>query len=235
VTLTVRYTVREKEMKSSDSAKLSALIVDLKEKLVLREVERRLKKGEDPLAIVQECQEGMRLVGERYEQRVYYISGLIMAGEIMHRVGDMIFPLLKSRVSGTESGTILIGTVQGDIHYIGKDIATTLLRCFGFTVIDIGVNVPPQLFLTKAKEITPAIVGLSCLIHSCYEATRTTIGLLRTLGRKGGHEPALIVGGLVNQEVCDYVGADAWANDAMTGVRLCQQFVRNDSGSVPLT
>jgi methanogenic corrinoid protein MtbC1 len=213
-------------MKLSDSIKLSAMVADLKEKPVLREVETRLKKGEDPLTIVQECQEGLRLVGERYEQRIYYISGLIMAGEIMHRVGNVIFPLLKSRVSGTESGTILIGTVQGDIHYIGKDIVTALLRCFGFTVIDIGVNVPPQRFLSKAQEIAPDIVGLSCLIHSCYDATRTTVDQLRSLRTKRSRGPALIVGGLVNQEVCDHVGADAWANNAMAGVRLCQQFVR---------
>jgi methanogenic corrinoid protein MtbC1 len=84
----------------------------------------------------------------------------------------------------------------------------------------------PQLFLSKAKEISPDVIGLSCLLHSCYDATRTTIELLRSETASGGNKPALIVGGLVNQQICDHVGADAWAGDAMTGVRLCQQLVR---------
>ena len=222
-------------MKTSRKTKLSALVADLQEKGVLREVQHRLGKGEDALALVQECQEGVRLVGERYEQHLYYISGLVMAGEIMRRVGDMVFPLLRSRVSGTESGTILIGTVQGDIHNIGKDIVAALLRCYGFTVLDIGVNVMPQQFLSKAKEINPQIVGLSCLLHSCYDATRATIELLRSASGRGSNGPAIIVGGLVNQLICDYVGADAWANDAMTGVSLCQKLIRRKDSNETLT
>ena len=222
-------------MKGSRRMKLSALVADLQEKAVLREVQRRLGKNEDALTLVQECQDGVRLVGERYEQHLYYISGLVMAGEIMRRVGDMVFPFLRSRVSGTESGTILVGTVKGDIHNIGKDIVAALLRCYGFTVIDIGVNVAPQQFLSKTNEINPQIVGLSCLLHSCYDATRATIELLRSATGKGGNGPAIIVGGLVNQLICNYVGADAWANDAMAGVGLCQKLVRRKDSNETLS
>jgi methanogenic corrinoid protein MtbC1 len=208
------------------TAELATLLADLNEEAVLMEVRRRLKEGEDPLRLVEESQQGMRQVGERYERGIYFISGLIMAGEIMHQVGDIVLPLLKSRVSGDESGTILLGTVEGDIHYIGKDIIKVLLQCYGFTVFDIGVDVPPQTFLAKVLEIKPDIIGLSCLLSSCFESMRTTIELLRAESAKTGLEPSFIIGGLVDEQVCRHVASDHWAADAMTGVRLCQQMMR---------
>ena len=205
---------------------LSALLADLHEEAVLAQVRHRLKEGEDPLRLVEESQQGMRRVGERYEKGIYFISGLIMAGEIMHQVGDIILPLLKKRVSGDESGRILLGTVEGDIHYIGKDIIKVLLRCYGFTVFDIGVDVPAQTFLAKALEIKPDIIGLSCLLSSCFESMSATIELLRAEVGKAGLKPSYIIGGLVDEKVCSHVGSDHWAADAMTGVRLCQQMTR---------
>ena len=207
-------------------ARLSALLADLQEEEVLVEVRRRLQKGEEPLQLVEEFQQGMRLVGERYEKGIYYISGLIMAGEIMHQLGDMVLPLLKSRVSGEESGRILLGTVEGDIHYIGKDIVKVLLRCFGFTVYDLGVDQPPGEFLKKSVETKPDIVGLSCLLTSSFEAMGATVKLLRNELDRDGAGPAIIVGGIVDERVCRYVEADGWANDAMRGVRLCQDLMR---------
>ena len=208
---------------------LSSLLADLQEEAVLAEVRRRTDEGEDLLHIVKECQKGVRLVGERYEQGVYYISGLIMASAIMHEVGDMILPALKTRVTGSESGRILLGTVEGDIHYIGKDIIKVLLRCYGFTVFDLGVDVPSREFLAKALDFRPAIVGLSCLLDSALENMRATIDLLRREAGQGGAIPSFIIGGYVDERVCRYVAADVWATDAMTGVRLCQQLIRGQA------
>jgi methanogenic corrinoid protein MtbC1 len=206
---------------------LSFLLADLQEEGVLAEVRRRLEEGEDPLHLVEEFQQGMRLVGERYEKGVYYISGLIMAGEIMHQVGEVVLPLLKSSVSGAESGRILLGTVEGDIHYIGKDIVKVLLRCFGFTVFDLGVDIPPGEFLKKTEEIKPDIVGLSCLLTSSFEAMGATIKLLRKEFGASRTCPSIIIGGgIVDEHVCRHVRADGWANDAMRGVRLCRGLIR---------
>jgi methanogenic corrinoid protein MtbC1 len=214
-------------MKAADiEVELATLLADLREEAVLARVRLRLKEGEDPLRLVEECQQGVRQVGERYERGIYYISGLIMAGEIMHQVGEIILPLLKSRVSGDESGRILLGTVEGDIHYIGKDIIKVLLRCYGFTVFDIGVDVPPKTFLAKTLEIKPDIIGLSCLLNSCFESMRATIEMLRAEAGQAGLDPSFIIGGLVDEQVCRHVVADHWAADAMTGVRLCQQMIR---------
>jgi methanogenic corrinoid protein MtbC1 len=212
--------------KAEKETHLSSLLADLREEDVVVEVRRRLQEGEDPLHLVEEFQQGMRLVGERYEKGVYYISGLIMAGEIMHQLGDVVLPLLKSSVSGKESGRILLGTVEGDIHYIGKDIVKVLLRCFGFTVHDLGVDMPPAEFLKKAKEMKPDIVGLSCLLTSSFEAMGSTVKLLRSELARQENRPAIIIGGIVDQHVCRHVDADGWANDAMKGVRLCQDLIR---------
>jgi methylmalonyl-CoA mutase cobalamin-binding domain/chain len=207
---------------------LSSLIADLKEEEALNQVSQRIEKGDYPLLLVEECQNGIRLVGERYEQGIYYLSGLIMAGEIMRQVGELVFPLLKSHVSGSESGRILIGTVEGDIHHIGKDIIKVLLQCYGFSVLDIGVDVRPEEFAARVRENRPHIVGLSCLLHSSYNAMRATIELLRAESR-----PLLsfIIGGFVDEQTRQYSGADAWANDAMIGVRLCQQLIQKHDTS----
>jgi methanogenic corrinoid protein MtbC1 len=213
-------------------SELSSLLADLQEETVLEEVRRRIGEGDDLLTIVEECRKGVRLVGERYEQGVYYISGLIMASAIMHEVGDMILPALKTRIVGSESGRILLGTVEGDIHYIGKDITKVLLRCYGFTVFDLGVDVPSREFLAKALDFRPAIVGLSCLLDSALENMRATIDLLRREAGQGGAVPSFIIGGYVDDRVCRYVAADVWATDAMNGVRLCQQLTRGQAGGV---
>jgi methanogenic corrinoid protein MtbC1 len=210
---------------------LSFLLADLQEDTVLVEVRRRLQEGEDPLHLVEEFQQGMRLVGERYEKGIYYISGLIMAGEIMHQLGEVVLPLLKKSVSGEESGRILLGTVEGDIHYIGKDIVKVLLRCFGFTVFDLGVDIPAGEFVKKAEEIKPDIIGLSCLLTSSFEAMGATIKLLRKESGVGHGHPSIIIGGIVDERVCRHVQADGWANDAMRGVRLCQDLIRGRRSS----
>jgi methanogenic corrinoid protein MtbC1 len=203
-------------------SELSNQLAELNEDAVISLVSKQLKEGADPLHIVEECQKGVRIVGEKYEKGIYYISGLIMAGEILHQVGEMVFPLLKSNVTGNESGSVLLGTVSGDIHYIGKDIVKVLLQCFGFTVTDIGVDVPAKEFLAKTLEIKPHIVGISCLLSSCYNSLVDTIKLIR---KETNPSPAIIIGGFVDEQACQFIGADAWANDAMAGIRICQEIM----------
>ena len=201
-------------------------VAELNEQEVLALVQECLSNGDDPLSIVEDCQEGMRRVGERYEQRQYFLSGLIMAGEIFREVMELIQPVIKEKVRGNGSGRILLGTVQGDIHDIGKNIQGMLLSCYGFTVYDLGVDVPPDSFVTQATEVRPDIVGLSGLLTSSYDAMRDTISLFR---RNPDHTlvsiPIIIGGGSINDQVRQYVGADYWILNAMDGVRLCQRLL----------
>lgn len=201
-------------------------VAELKEQEVLALVQKRLQDGDDPLSIVEECEEGMRRVGERYEQRQYFLAGLIMAGEIFREVMELVQPVIKAQISGKESGRVLLGTVQGDIHDIGKNIQAMLLSCHGFTVHDLGVNVPPAQFLAEAQRLKPDIVGLSGLLTSSYDAMRDTVALFRDSSVPDLAGIPIIIGGTsVNEQVCQYVGADYWIVNAMEGVRLCQRLL----------
>lgn len=201
-------------------------VAELNERAVLARVQERLNEGDDPLSIVEECQEGMRRVGEQYEQGRYYLAGLIMAGEIFREVMELAQPAIEAQISGEESGRVLLGTVQGDIHDIGKNIQGMLLSCHGFTVHDLGVNVPPADFLAQAEKVRPDIVGLSGLLTSSYDAMRKTIALIRETSVTELADIPIIIGGTsVNEQVCQYVGADHWIVNAMEGVRLCQRLL----------
>ncbi len=201
-------------------------VAELNEPEVLSLVQERLSQGDDPLAIVEDCQTGMRRVGERYEQGQYFLSGLIMAGEIFREVMELAQPVIQEKVQGNESGRILLGTVQGDIHDIGKNIQSMLLSCYGFTVYDLGVDVPPAEFLVQAGTVRPDIVGLSGLLTSSYDVMRDTILLIRQAPEQDlARVPIIIGGGLLNDQVCQYVGADYWIVNSMDGVRLCQRLL----------
>ncbi|NUM49286.1 MAG: cobalamin B12-binding domain-containing protein [Anaerolineales bacterium] len=201
-------------------------ITDLREQEVLALVHTRLAANDDPLNIVEDCQEGLRQVGERYERREYYLSGLIMAGEIFREVMELLSPIIEIKFTGQETGTILLGTVAGDIHDIGKNNLSLLLTSYGFTVYDLGVDVPPQEFLNKAIHLKPDLIGLSGLITSSFDSMRETVRLLRESDNPQVAATPIILGGnQLNEQVCQYIGGDAWVTDAMTGVRLCQSLL----------
>lgn len=206
--------------------RLSALIAELEEETVLALVQERLAAGDDPLQIIEACNAGMRVVGQKYENGEYFVSGLIMAGEIFREVVELVQPLLEKRADGKSSGLVLIGTVSGDIHDIGKNMLGMLLACYGFTVIDLGVDVPPDDFAAKAIEIQPDLVGLSGLITASFEKMKETVTVLREKATAAGVSfPILIGGGMIDGQVARYVGADYWEKDAMGGVRLCQELM----------
>ena len=203
-------------------------VSDLEEEKALELVKLRIAKGDDPLNIVHDCQDGLQQVGERYEEREYFLSALIMAGEIFREVMELLQPLIEEQFSGNDNGQILLGTVRGDIHDIGKNNLSMLLTSYGFTVHDLGVDVPPVEFLQQAIQIKPDIIGLSGLLTSSFDAMHETIRLLRNAQEDGVSSIPIIIGGnQINEQVCEFVQADYWVNDAMTGVRLIQKLMRN--------
>lgn len=205
---------------------LAGLLADLDEDGVLDLVSRRIAEGEDPFHILSECQRGLRLVGERYEQGRYYIAGLIMAGEIFRQVVVMVRPLLTADREEETVGKVLLGTVQGDIHDLGKNIARLLLSSHGFEVIDLGVDVPSSRFVTAFSNAQPDVVGLSGLLTGAHTGMKETVEALREASNEGGPSVPIIIGGRVDEDICAYVGADYWCNEAMRGVRLCQRLIK---------
>jgi 5-methyltetrahydrofolate--homocysteine methyltransferase len=214
-------------MNASDKrALLVNHLLELEEDTVLALTRERLAAGEDPFEIIEDAQQALRLVGERYEGGEYYISSMMMAGEIFREVMEILGPELGQRTTGKTSGHILLGTVEGDIHDIGKNIVAILLRSHGFTVTDLGVDVPVAQFVQEALRSKPDIIALSGLLTLSYDPMKETIRTVRNLDdRSVANTPFIIGGGAVNAMVCSFVGADYWAMDAMVGVRLCEQIM----------
>jgi methanogenic corrinoid protein MtbC1 len=209
------------------SSQLIAAIAELQEEQALALVRRRIEASDDPLLVIQDCKEGMRQVGAHYERSEYFLAGLIMAGEIFREVMELLQPVVAPRASTPVSGRVLLGTVEGDIHDLGKNIVNMLLGCRSFAVYDLGVNVPPAVFADQVDELQPDIVGLSGLLTSSYDAMRETVDLLRSRGLTA---PIIIGGGQISDEVCTYVGADYWTTDAVVGVDICLRLM----GTSPL-
>ncbi|MGE5601991.1 MAG: B12-binding domain-containing protein [Nitrososphaerales archaeon] len=203
----------------------AAYVADLRENEVLEIVRERMAAGDDPLQIIEDCQAGMREVGQRYAERRYYLSGLIMAGEILREVMEIVMPSVLDRFSGQTAGRVLLGTVQGDIHDLGKNLLQMLLQCYGFAVEDLGVDVAPATFVAEARRFKPDVIGLSGLITAAHANMRQTVIELRRMMAEDGVKIPILLGGQVDEQVCEYVAADYWSTDAMEGVRLCQQLV----------
>ena len=213
---------------AGDKERLSTLLVELNERAALEAVRQYVTDGVDPLAIIDLCHKGMVQVGELYNQGTYFISALIMAGEIMRKVGQMVLPLIENQSTNGDAGCIVLGTVEGDIHFIGKDIFRVLVRAHGFAVHDLGVDVSPSRFLAAVHEFKPDIVGLSCLISGAFNAVSETIALLKRNIPDTLSPRAYIVGGRVDDLMCKELGADYRTDDAMKGVILCLKVMGKD-------
>jgi methanogenic corrinoid protein MtbC1 len=165
-------------------------------------------------------------VGKRYEEGEYFISGLIMSGEIFREVMEILQPHMVTIPEPASLGKVLIGTVAGDIHDIGKNIVSLLLSCYGFSVVDLGTNVPETEFAKKVVEVGPDIVGLSGLLTVSIERMKTTVSVLRTISVVHDLKFPIVIGGaIMNESACRYVGADYWVNDASTGIALFKRLM----------
>ena len=141
--------------RTGGDASIADLIVAMDERAALAAIRRRLDSGEAPVTLIGECAEGMERVGRLYEDGTFFISALIMAGEIFREAAEILIPLLEQPARLANAGSFVIATVKGDIHDIGKNIATTLLDAHGFHVIDLGVDVAPER-VADALEHRPA-------------------------------------------------------------------------------
>lgn len=223
-----RSTVRKRTgpSRADEMAELANLVADLKEEDALFQIDRHLKAGVPPEEILAACQEGMRLVGLMYEKSQYFIAGLIMAGEIMHQAVNLLRPIMTKERSRKNVGRVILGTIEGDIHNIGKDLFKDMLECHGFTVLDLGVDVPPSEFLLAHAEFKSHLIAASALITESFPHLRELVVSFEAEAR-GWHErpPILIGGGQVDERVFRMSGSDYWAPDAFAGVRLCQRLL----------
>ncbi len=206
---------------------ISDAIADLEEDKVLKLVKEKLDANEDPFKILEACRKGIADIGNQSIEGTAFLTDLIMAGEIFKEAMELLMPKLV--ISESEiKGKVVIGTVEGDIHNIGKNIAITFLKAAGFDVTDLGVDVLPQKFVDAIKENKPQVVGLSGLLTLSIEPMKKTIESISDANLR--EEIKIIVGGeRMDQGVCEHVGADAWVNDAVEGVKIIKNWVEGES------
>lgn len=201
---------------------LGLALRDLDEKKVHALLEEGINKRVPVMEIVRACNEGMVAVGELFSKGDYFISQLIFSAEILKAVMKRLDPLLQGQSPGRSPGKVVIGTVRGDIHDIGKNIVITLLRGSGFEVIDLGVDVPTERFVATLKETGARVLGLSALLNLAYPEMKRVVDEVGQAGLRD--RVRIIIGGApVNEQVRQFTGADYCAVDAVAGVRICQQ------------
>jgi trimethylamine corrinoid protein len=200
-------------------------IVDMREEDAVRMANEMLDKGTSPLKILDDCREAMAIVGKRFEAGEYFVPELIFAGEILRRISEVIKPkLAETTETAKKRGKIVIGTVQGDIHDIGKNIVTFMLDVNGFDVKDLGVDVPAQKFVDAVKEFQPQVVGLSGFLTLAYDPMKNTVRALEDAGLRD-QVKIMIGGGQMDEKIRQYTNADAYGKDAMAAVALAKSWV----------
>ena len=199
---------------------LCTAIVELDALAVPAIVTRRLEAGEDALEILEDSRRGMIVVGERFREGEYFLAELIISAELFKKAVALLDPELAKARSSEVSGKVVLATMKGDIHDLGKNILTTLLQVHAFEVHDLGVDVEPREVIEKVREVTPDFVGFSSLITSSYASTKQAVEMLEAEGLRDGLQ-ILLGGGVTTADLKEYVGADFQTLDAAAGVAFC--------------
>ncbi|MDR1044203.1 MAG: cobalamin-dependent protein [Candidatus Adiutrix sp.] len=203
-------------------SELSAAMKELDEGLILELVRKDAASGRNPLEIIGDLNRGVVGVGELYESGEYFVSQLMFAAEILNEVMDILEPVLAKSGAAESAGTVVIGTVAGDVHDIGKNIVGTLLKGSGYRVVDLGVDVPTAKFVEAVEAHRPKVLGLSALLSFTYPEMKAVVEALKAKGLRD--EVRVVIGGApVNDEVRAYAGADLWAPTAMDTVAFANK------------
>lgn len=209
------------------ASELAIALANLEEQLVYDLVERLVAGGAEPAQILAACQAGMRLVGERYEAGEYYVSDLMMSSAIFKKVAAGLGPLAAGEGADVRAG-VVVGTVEGDIHDIGKDLVVSTLRAAGYDVTDVGINVAPQTFVQALQDTGATVLGLSGLLTTSFDPMRDTVLAVEAAGLRPGVR-IMLGGGPVDESVRAQAGADALGADPPAAVRLVDAWTESSS------
>lgn len=196
-------------------------IVEMREDDALAITRQTLDEGGDPLEILDACRQAMNIIGERFEAGDCFVPELILAGEMMSQVTEIVKPQLEASAPTEVLGKIVFGTVEGDIHDIAKDIVVFMLDINGFEVTDLGVDVPPAKFVEAVQETGATMVGLSGFLTLAFDPMKDTVAALKDAGLD---VKVMIGGGQIDDHIRDYTGADAYGKDAMAAVALAKNW-----------
>jgi len=185
-----------------------------------------LEEGANPMRVLELCRNAMDIVGKRFEEGEYFLPELVLAGEMLETVGAIAKPLIKNAPGEAPKklGRVLIGTVHGDLHDIGKNIVTFMLDINGFEVKDIGIDVPVKDFINEINDFKPDVVGLSGFLTLAFDSMKETIEAIDGAGLRDNLR-IMIGGGQIDETVRAYTGADAFGNNAVEAVSLCKRWL----------
>lgn len=207
-------------------SQLTKNLIELERDKVLSEVKDRLIQGEDPMRMIEECKEGMALVGEKYKIKEYFLAELMLSGDLFREAMELIDPYLGENTAESDiKGKIILVTIKGDIHDLGKNVLGTLLKLEGFKIYDLGVDVNPDIVIEKVKEIQPDFLGFSSLLTITFDPMKEVIDKLEDAGLRDKVK-IMVGGGITTPLVKDYIGADFQTIDAMEGVQYCLEYIR---------
>ncbi len=212
---------------SDQKSQLIDHIVEMREEEALGLTQQMLDAGYDPLQLLAHCREAMDQVGKRFESQEYFLPELMMAGDMLSQISDIAKPLINKGETGEAAnthGTVVIGTVNGDLHDIGKDIVTFMLEINGFKVIDLGIDVPVSDFVEAIQEHQPQVVGLSGFLTLAFDAMKQTVDAIEAADLRDELK-IMIGGGQVDESIKIHTGADAFGMNAMDAVNLCRDWM----------
>jgi len=200
-------------------------IVELNENKVIDILNSKLEKNENLMAIMDDIKVAMKKIGDKFEKKEYFLPDLIMSGEILRQIFEILTPMLKeSEISEKKKGKILLGTVAGDIHDIGKDVVKFMLDANGFDVLDLGVDVPANMFVEKIKEFKPNVLALSGFLTLAFDSMKETIQKIKDAGLRESVK-IMIGGGTIDENIVGYVNADAFGESAVDAVNLSKKWI----------
>lgn len=201
---------------------VKTMIEDGETKLITDAVQEALGEGIAPQEILQAMIDAMGVVGDRFSIGVIYIPEMLVAAKAMSLGVDILKPLLAGSVSNNALGTCIIGTVEGDLHDIGKNLVGMMLESGGFKVINLGIDIAPEKFVEAIREYNPEIVAMSALLTTTMPHMKDTIELIKEEGLK---VKCIIGGAPISQDFADKIGADGYSPDAASAVELCNKLM----------
>ncbi|MCC7330860.1 MAG: cobalamin-dependent protein [Gammaproteobacteria bacterium] len=210
-------------MTDDQGKRLVTLLADMEEEPALALARSMLDAGYDPLQMLALCRQAMDIVGARYEAEEYFLTELMLAGEMLTEISAMARPLIIGEAGAAVAAaraSVVIGTVKGDLHDIGKNIVTFMLEIAGYRVIDLGVDVPAQRFIEAIHAHRPAVVGLSGFLTLAFDSMKDIIEAFRETGVRDEFK-VMIGGGQVDERVREFTHADAFGRNAVEAVALC--------------
>ena len=204
------------------SQELINAITEMREDDALKIASQMLDSGASPLEVLDACRNAMEIIGKRFETGDCFIPELMLAGEILSQISAIVKPRMSQSAESKKLGKVIVGTVQGDIHDIAKDIVVFMLDINGFEVTDLGVDVPPAKFVEAVKQAGAKIVGLSGFLTLAFDPMKDTVAALKAAGLND--VKVMIGGGQIDEQIRQYTGADAYGKDAMAAVAIAKSW-----------